>query len=64
MIDREFTKRIRLLFGRHETIKTRFELDAGQLVEHVVLETHDRPKGTLEAPAPHGIRRPDDWRAR
>ena len=59
MIDREFTKRIRLLFGRHETIKTRFELDAGQLVEHVVLETHDRPMGSLEAPAPHGIRRPD-----
>jgi hypothetical protein len=43
MIDREFTKRIRLLNGRHETIKTRFELEAGRLVEHVVLETFDRP---------------------
>jgi hypothetical protein len=44
MIDREFTKRIRLLAGRHETIKTRFELsDAMGLVEHVELQTHDRP---------------------
>ena len=43
MIDREFTKRIRLLNGRHETIKTKFQLEADRLVEHVVLETFDRP---------------------
>jgi hypothetical protein len=42
MIGREFTKRIRLLYGRHETIKTRYELEAGQLVEHVELQTFDR----------------------
>ena len=44
MIGREFVKRIRLLHGRSETIKTRFELDkAGGWVEHVTLETHDKP---------------------
>ena len=45
MIGREFKKKIRLLNGRHETIKTRFELNDGQLVEHVCLETHDRRTG-------------------
>src|SRR6516165_3822409 len=46
MIDREFRKRLRLLQGRSETITTRFELtDAGRLVEHVSLETHDRRTG-------------------
>jgi hypothetical protein len=45
MIGREFKKKIRLLNGRHETIKTRFELDDGRLVEHVELETHDKPAG-------------------
>ena len=44
MIGREFKKKLRLLNRRHETIKTRFELNkAGSLVEHVELETHDRP---------------------
>ena len=44
MIGREFVKRLRLLHGRSETIKTRFELDkAGGLVEHVTVETHDKP---------------------
>ena len=43
MIGREFTKRIRLLYGRHKTIKTRYELSESGLVEHVVLETFDRP---------------------
>ena len=44
MIGREFVKRLRLLHGRSETIKTRFELDkAGGLVEHVTIETHDKP---------------------
>ena len=44
MIGREFVKRLRLLHGRSETIKTRFELDkAGGLVEHVTGETHDKP---------------------
>jgi hypothetical protein len=43
MIGREFLKRLRLMGGRSETIRTRFELDSlGRLVEHVVLETHDR----------------------
>jgi len=43
MIGREFLKRLRLMGGRSETIRTRFELDGlGRLVEHVVLETHDR----------------------
>ena len=47
MIGREFHKRLRLLEGRTETITTRFELtDAGYLVEHVSLETHDRRTGT------------------
>jgi hypothetical protein len=43
MIGREFVKHLRLRHGRTETIKTRFELKGGQLVEHVTLETHDRP---------------------
>lgn len=44
MIGRDFFKRLRLLNGRTETIKTRFELNqAGQLVEHVTLQTFDRP---------------------
>ena len=43
MIGREFFKRLRLMGGRSETIRTRFELDGlGRLVEHVVIETHDR----------------------
>jgi hypothetical protein len=47
MIGREFRKRLRLLQGRSETITTRFELtDAGALVEHISLETHDRRTGT------------------
>jgi hypothetical protein len=44
MIGREFLKRLRLLSGRSETIKTRYELDeSGRLVEHVTVETHDPP---------------------
>ena len=44
MIGRDFVKRLRLLHGRSETVKTRFELDkAGRLVEHVTVETHDKP---------------------
>ncbi len=47
MIGREFRKRLRLLNGRSETITWRFELDqAGRLVEHVVMQTHDRPTGS------------------
>ena len=47
MIGREFVKRLRLLHGRSETIRTRFELDkTGGLVEHVTLETHDKPSAT------------------
>jgi hypothetical protein len=47
MIGREFRKRLRLLQGRSETITTRFELNhAGELIEHVSLETHDRRTGT------------------
>jgi hypothetical protein len=42
VLGREFVKRIRLLLGRTETVKTRFELKPdGSLVEHVSLETHD-----------------------
>lgn len=49
MIGREFRKRLRLLQGRSETITTRFELtDAGCLVEHVSLETHDRRMGRAD----------------
>jgi hypothetical protein len=49
MIGREFRKRLRLLQGRSETITTRFELtDAGRLVEHVSLETHDRRTGRVD----------------
>ena len=44
MIGRKFVKQLRLRYGRIETITTRFELAAdGQLVEHVTIETHDRP---------------------
>jgi hypothetical protein len=44
MLGREFVKRIRLLMGRTETVKTRFDLNKdGTLVEHVALETHDAP---------------------
>lgn len=47
MIGREFRRRVRLLQGRSETITTRFELtEAGRLVEHISLETHDRRMGT------------------
>ena len=58
MIDRDFFKRLRLLNGRSETIKTQYELDrAGRLVEHVTVETHDKPApGTTEMPQVH--RRP------
>jgi hypothetical protein len=46
MIGREFKRRLRLLQGRSETITTRFELtDAGHLVEHISMETHDRRTG-------------------
>jgi hypothetical protein len=52
MIGREFLKRLRLLNGRHETIKTRYELsDSLGLVEHVELETHDRPAHNSGAPS-------------
>lgn len=57
MIGRDFFKRLRLLNGRTETIKTRFELnEAGQLVEHVTVETHDKSTGTTRKPQVH--RRP------
>ena len=50
MIGREFRRRLRLLQGRSETITTRFELtDAGRLVEHVSLETHDRRTGRADS---------------
>lgn len=50
MIGREFRRRLRLLRGRSETITTRFELtDAGRLVEHVSLETHDRRTGRADS---------------
>lgn len=43
MIGREFVKHLRLLLGRSELIRTRFQLnEEGKLVEHVSLETHDR----------------------
>jgi hypothetical protein len=36
--------------GRTETVKTRFDLNKdGSLVEHVVLETHDKPNDTLKS---------------
>jgi hypothetical protein len=58
MIGREFVKRPRLLQGRSETIKTRFELNkAGRLVEHVIVETHDRSNGPVALKAPSGGRR-------
>jgi len=60
MIGRDFFKRLRLLNGRSETIKTRYELDkAGRLVEHVELQTHDKPApGTTGDP----LRRPPNKR--
>ena len=55
MLDRVYTKRIRLLFGRHETILTRYSLDTalGCLREDVTLETHDAPIGHPEAHLGH-----------
>jgi len=42
MIGREFVKHLRLLLGRSELIRTRFQInEEGKLVEHVSLETHD-----------------------
>jgi len=58
MIGREFFKRLRLMGGRSETIRTRFELDGlGRLVEHVVIETHDR-FALVPQERPHAHRRP------
>jgi hypothetical protein len=43
MIGREFVKRLRLLHGRTDTVRTRFELDKARgWVEHVTIETHDK----------------------
>lgn len=53
MIGRVFVKRPRLLQGGSEIIKTRFELnETGQLVEHVIVETHDRPQFTATVNQP------------
>ena len=53
MIGREFVKWLRLLQGRAESIKTRFELNKdGELVEHVILETHDRQNDPKASRAP------------
>jgi hypothetical protein len=42
MIGRDFYKQVRLLNGRSETIRTRFEFNsAGRLVEHVAVWTHE-----------------------
>jgi hypothetical protein len=50
MIGREFVKRIKLLFGRTETIRTTFDLNkAGKLVENIVVETHDAPTDPHQA---------------
>ena len=52
MLGREFAKRIRLVMGRTETVKTRFDLDKnGALVEHVIVETHDKPNNNLKSAA-------------
>jgi hypothetical protein len=60
MIGRDFLKRLRLLNGRSETIKTRYELDkAGRLVEHVELQTHDKPE---PGPVATSHRRPPSTR--
>jgi hypothetical protein len=48
VLGRDFLKRLRLLKGRSEIIRTRFELDEsnGRLIEHVTLETHDQLPAT------------------
>lgn len=52
MIGRDFYKRLRLLNGRSETIRTRFEFNsAGRLVEHVTVETHDPPSARTSSSA-------------
>ena len=57
MIGRDFCKTLRLLNGRSATIRTRFELNqAGQLVEHVTVQTRDGPAPTPR-PAPPVDRR-------
>jgi hypothetical protein len=58
MIGRDFLKRLRLLNGRSETIRTRYELSrTGRLVEHVTLETHDPPTPATAGHAPLRPRR-------
>jgi hypothetical protein len=59
MLNREFVKRIRLLLGRTETVKTRFELkEGGVLIEHVSLETNDPPppESGRTSPGAAGVR--------
>jgi hypothetical protein len=59
MIGREFVKWLRLLQGRSESIKTRFELNKdGQLVEHVIVETHDRQSDPKPLKPPRANGRP------
>ena len=49
MIGREFVKHLRLLLGRSEIIRTKFQLnEQGKLVEHVSLETHDQLPDSLK----------------
>jgi hypothetical protein len=59
MMGREFVKWLRLLHGRTESIKTRFELNTdGQLVEHVIVETHDGQSDPKALKAPRATGRP------
>lgn len=57
MIGRDFFRHLKLLNGRTETVRTRWELnEAGQLVEHVFVwvEANDKaPQGTTGAPRGH-----------
>ena len=53
MIGRDFYKHLKLLGGRSETIRTRFEFDsAGRLVEHIGVWTQDgRPTRIIATPS-------------
>jgi hypothetical protein len=53
MLNQTLIKILRLLRGRSEIIRTRFELnELGVLVEHVSMETHDKLPDTMRAHLP------------
>ena len=56
MLDREYTRTMRLLEGRTLIIRTRYTLDrqTGRLVEHVIVQTRDPPPPRARSGKPQG----------